>query len=166
MSEHSTRGRASGRRESLSNSQSMTNLLKRETQEDNNSNSSQRQTPGLSEDVKSQIPESMRSVDSNQVPKDYRCIDAQHVVKVYPNPKDYRCAGETTQRSDGEFETVELEFPGGNIREMFPFCEPTKADEYRPIHDLRESVTALSRYCLDGVVDTSKIGNVEQGVVR
>ncbi|KAI9347568.1 histone methylation protein DOT1-domain-containing protein [Obelidium mucronatum] len=80
--------------------------------------------------------------------------------------------GSNTQQA--LFETVALSYPSSSAltaasaeapQELFPLCEPTRANEYLPLHDLKATVQIIIKYCLD---DTERVpfGDELNGILR
>ncbi|KAJ3008050.1 UNVERIFIED_CONTAM: hypothetical protein HDU68_003243, partial [Siphonaria sp. JEL0065] len=101
---------------------------------------------------------------------------------VLKDVKIYRPLPDSSPPAQSDFETVALAYPSlaslhsqsasssntsipSPPQELFPLCEPTRADEYIPLYDLKSTVLVIVKWCLD---DTERVpfGDEVSGVMR
>ncbi|KAJ3043756.1 Nucleosomal histone H3-Lys79 methylase [Rhizophlyctis rosea] len=96
---------------------------------------------------------------------DSPCINAVDIVS--PNLNIYYQFSDRLPmiKATSDFETVELEYPGTNAREIFPLLNVKRAEEYNPILDISQTVQNVASYCIDPE-QGKPFGDNRKGIIR
>ncbi|KAI8912028.1 histone methylation protein DOT1-domain-containing protein [Powellomyces hirtus] len=93
------------------------------------------------------------------------CISGLGICK--DNTSLYAPLGSETGRipDSGEFDVVELEYPGVNANELFPLLTPAKPLEYNPTKDIYLTTQMIVEHCIPPHLSDA-LGDVRTGILR